>query len=207
MKDLLVHGVYDRDTLQTLREKGIRALAFDLRGRSANLVPFRQLQELLPLLGGEEVYLTFGDDKKETVLSFLNLLEARFPNVGLIFRDVRPAAFYQGLGRSFYWLFDPAGDWREILSLDAASGVLLPLRYQSDYQRLPELWRLVDERNLAVYLHAESFEQSLFVNLHGGLKLSIDLTSEVERSYRSVDQEKLRTMRLWRSAHANPAGQ
>ncbi len=207
MKHLLVHGVYDRDTLQTLRDKGIKAIAFDLRGRSPNLIPYRQLQDLLKHLGSEEVYLTFGGDKKETVLSFLNLLQAELPVTGLIFRDAQPLSFYRDIGHSFYWMFDPEADWKGILSLDAARGVLLPLRYQGDYQRLPELWRLFEERQLDIYLHAESFEQSLFINIHGDLKLSVDLTGEVERSYRSVDQERLKTMKLWRSVHAHTAGQ
>ncbi len=207
MKHLLVHGVYDRDTLQTLRDKGIRAVAFDLRGRSANLIPYRQLQDLSKHLGTEEVYLTFGGDKRETVLSFLNLLQAELPVAGLIFRDAQAVSFYRDLGHAFYWMLDLEADWRGILSLESARGVLLPIRYQANYQRLPELWRLIEERQLDVYLHAESFEQSLFINVHGDLKLSVDLTGEVEGSYRSVDQDRLKTMKLWRTVHANPAGQ
>lgn len=207
MNSLLVHGVYDSDTLNTLKNVPVREFSFDLRGRSLNLVPFKDLLFLLQKLSGEEVFLTFENDRKETILSFLNLLKDTPFNFTLIFRDNLSANFYHEVGRPFYWMFQPDSHWEEILSLPDAKGVLLPLRYQNHYQQMPELWNLIDGKKLDVYLHAENFEQTLFMNLDQEIKLSVDLTPEVEKSFRRVDQEKLKRMKIWRWINENSAGQ
>lgn len=207
MSSLLIHGCYDLKTLETLKEHGIHKIAFDLRPRSSSLVTFRDLSKILSHLSTEQLFLTFADDKKETVLSYVSLLRNEPFTFTLIFRDAQPVNFYREVNLPFYWMFDPAGDWKNILSLPNAKGVLLPLKYQSLYQRLPELWNLVEEENLDVFLHAETFEETLFLNLGQEIKVSIDLTAEVEAAYRSVDQEKLKKMKIWRRFNENSARQ
>lgn len=207
MNSLLIHGCYDSKTLDTLKDFGVKEFSFDLRGRSLNLIPFSELTSLLKKLTTEQVFLTFENDKKETVLSFLNLLRNEPFKFGLIFRDHQSSSFYSELGHDFYWMFHPEGDWKDILSLSNARGIFLPIRYQNHYQKLPELWDLVEERNLDVYLHADNFEQTLFMNLSQEIKLSLDLTAEVEQSFRKVDQEKLKKMKIWRRLNESPAGQ
>jgi hypothetical protein len=207
MNSLLVHGCYDSKTLETLKNLGTKELAFDLRGRSPNLITFRDLTALLSQLSTERVFLTFGDDRKETIISFLNLLKNESFSFTLIFRDHQDVNFYAELGMPFYWMFHPEGDWKNILTLPNAKGVLLPVRLQSHFQRIHELWDLIDQRNLDVFLHADTFEETSFLNLGQEIKLSLDLTNEVERSYRNVDQDRLKTMKIWRKLHENSAGQ
>ena len=208
MNSYLIHGIYESQTLATLKELGINEFSFDLRGRSPNLIPFYELQSLLTKLPVvNRIFVTFENDKKETILSFLNMLEKSRVKIFLMFRDQQNPAFYQGLNQSFYWMFNPHCDWKSILSLDLAHGVLLPLKYQEMYRSLPELWKMIEKKNLDVYLHADNFEQGLFVTPSQDMKLSIDLTSEVEKSFRLVDQEKLRQMKLWRKLNENSARQ
>lgn len=207
MNSLLIHGCYDSKTLDTLKDLGIKEFSFDLRGRSLNLVPFHELTLLLKKLSTEQIFLTFENDRKETILSFLNMLKNVPFNFSLIFRDHQSPAFYSEIGQSFYWMFHPEGDWKSILSLNNAQGVILPVKFQNFYQKLPELWELIEERNLDVYLHADNFEQTLFMNLSQEIKLSLDLTSEVEQSYRAVDQEKLKNMKIWRKLNESSTGQ
>ncbi len=203
MNSLLIHGCYDSNTLDTLKHLGTKELAFDLRGRSANLVPFKDLQKLLKASRVERVFLTFENDRKETILSYLNLLKIESISFNLIFRDHLPTSFYQEFSTPFFWMFHPEGDWKGILKLSNLKGVILPVKWQSQYQSLPELWHLIDKRNIEVYLHAESCEEALSLNLEQDMKLSLDLTSEVESSYRSVDQEKLKKMKIWRRLNEN----
>ncbi len=203
MNSLLIHGCYDSKTLDTLKNLGTKEIAFDLRGRSANLVPFKDLQKLLKLTTLERVFLTFENDRKETILSFLNLLKNEATQFNLIFRDHLAAEFYQEIALPFFWMFNPEGDWKGILSLPNVKGVILPLKWQNAYQSLPQFWELIDRKHLEVYLHAENCEEALSLNLQHDIKLSIDLTSEVESSYRSVDQEKLKKMKIWRRLNEN----
>lgn len=203
MNNLLIHGCYDSQTLDTLKNFGVKEFSFDLRGRSSNLVTFRDLIVLLGNLTSEKVYLTFENDRKETILSYLNILKDKPFTFELIFRDCQDSSYYQEIGKAFHWMYHPDGDWRSILGLSNCKGILLPLKFQSSYQRLPELWSYLDNKSLDVYLHAENYEQTAFMNLRGEARLSIDLCNEIEQSFRTVDQEKLKNMRFWRSFHEN----
>jgi hypothetical protein len=207
MNSLLIHGCYDLKTLETLKEYDIKKLSFDLRARSLNLVTFRDFSKILSKLTTEQLFVTFENDKKETVHSYLSLLRNEPFTFTLIFRDSQPVNFYKEINYSFYWMFNPEGDWKSILKLPNAKGVLLPLKWQSLYQNLPELWELIEEESLDVFLHAENFEQTLFLNLGREIKVSVDLTGEIESGYRTVDQEKLKKMKIWRRFNENTARQ
>lgn len=198
MKGLLIHGCYDSDTLTTIRSLGIKEISFDLRGRSFNLISYKDLLSFLSQLSTEKIFLNFENDKKETILSYLNLLQNQPFNFNLIFRDSRPAEFYHEINLPFYWMFSPEADWKSILSLPTAEGVFLPLKYQQIYPELPELWKIIDARNISVYLHASTFEETLFLKAYDDLKISIDLSPEIEKSFRCVDQVKLKDQKIWR---------
>jgi len=102
-------------------------------------------------------------------------------------------------------MFHPAGDWKSILAAKKIQGILLPLKWQDDYHKYPELWKLIEDKHLEVYLHAENFEEALIPNVDLGLNLSVDLTQEVEFGYRVIDQNKLKEMKIWRKLNESPA--
>lgn len=207
MNSFLIHGCYDLHTLNTLKILGTKKLAFDLRGISPNLIVFKDLKLLLKSLSSEKIYLTFENDNQETILSFLNLLKDEHFEFNLIFRDSRPVEFYQKISTPFLWMFDPNADWKSILHLPFLKGVLLPLKLQQQFQRLPLLWESIDRRNIEVYLHANTFKEALELNLNEDVNISLDLSAEVEISYRKVDQDKLKKMHIWRRFNENSAGQ
>ncbi len=198
MNGLLLNGVYDVTTFDNLKARNVKEFAFDLRGRSPNLITFRELEVILPKLGDARAFLVFENDRRETILSFMNLLSGKNIDFTLLFRDSLEASFYADLKQPFYWMFNPSADWMKILEAPLAKGILLPLKYHTQYKNFPELWNLLDERNLDVYLHAETFEETVFMKLEGDIKLSLDLTSEIEKGFRQVDQEKLMNMKFWR---------
>jgi hypothetical protein len=76
-------------------------------------------------------------------------------------------------------------------------GVFLPLGFQDFYNLEPEVWRMIDARGLDVFLHASSVEQSLGLEFDQHLKLSIDLSRELESGYRMVDYKKLNQLKIW----------
>lgn len=198
MNSMLIHGCYDHETLKLLKDKGISDFSFDLRGRSTNLIPFGELKKCLTELSAETVYLTFQNDKKETILSYLDLLKNDLGNYSLILRDKESPEYYLNLQQDFFWMFEPEANWKEILHTPNLKGVFLPVKYQLEYGMLPELWEIIEQRNLETFLHAETFEETAFLKLGDEVKLSIDLTSEVEKSFRKVDHEKLNGLRIWR---------
>lgn len=204
MKSFLIHGVYDEKTLETIEGLGPHRFAFDLRARSLNLVTFQNLNRLLSRFQGEEIFLIFGNDLPSTIESYLNLLKEHSQKITLIFREEQTVEFYQNLNRSFYWMFDPYGNWKSILSVREVRGVLLPIKYKSFYEAHPELWNLIQARNLEVFLHAENFDEALQYGLQEDVNLSIELGQEVHMKYRSIDQEKLKRSKIWRNVNESP---
>lgn len=198
MKTLVIHGVYESLTLRTLKGLGVKEFSFDLRARSKNFIPLRDLTQVVHELNHDDrLFLTFENDGPETISSTLDLLKKVPHTFQLIFRDSRSASYYRDLKRDFFWMFHPDSEWIEILKIEHLRGIFLPLTHQAIYQSNTELWELIDKKGLEVYLHSDNFEQSLVTTFSKDIKLSLDLTNEVEVQYRSVDQLKLRKMKIW----------
>lgn len=198
MKLLLVNGIYDETTLTTLKDLGVKIFGFDLRGNSLNLVSFSKLNSWLGSLTDQRVLLEFENDKDTTVLSFLNLLEHHKQNFCLVFRDARPLEYYEKINKDCFWMFDPNADWRSMLELSCLKGIFLPLKWQAYYQSIPKLWEIVENRKLEIFLHADHFSQLDQLSTFENINISVDLSHEVESSYRNVDQQRLRKMKIWR---------
>lgn len=205
MNRLLIHGVFHLSTLHILKNMGVRDVSFDIRPQSLNFVPTKDLKLLIDN-AFDRSFLTFADEKIETIKSYLNLLGDR-PNLRLIIRDNVNYSFFRNLNEPFFWMFDPAGDWRAILSLDYAQGILLPLKFQNIYKNMADLWHLIEEKKLDVFIHTSSFEEARFINLNENVQISIDMTSEVESSYRQVDEGKLKSLMIWRKVNEDFTGQ
>jgi len=205
MSSLLIHGCYDPITLKTLKDLKVKEFAFDLRPRSLNFIPLNMLKSLIALLSDEKIFLVFENDKEATVASVLDLLKQAGKTFYVIFRDLQDADFYHQTEIPFYWMFHPAADWKSILASKKLQGIFLPLKWQDDYQTYPELWKMIEEKHLDVFLHGENFEEALIPDVDIGLKLSIDLTPEVESQYRQVDQKKLKDMKIWRKLYESSA--
>jgi hypothetical protein len=191
MKGPLIHGCYDKDTLRTLKEIGIQRFGFDLRGRSPNLVPYHALKEMLKDLSGESPLLIFENDRASTVSSFIDLLGGP-KNLVLEFRDTTGADFYDSFRLPYFWMFNPQADWQKIFHSRHLKGVLLPLSYQDFYRSHPEFWDRIEKRGLEVFLHATHFSEVQRIQKNGDLLLSVDLSREVEKGFRSIDQERLK---------------
>ena len=207
MTRLLINGLYDAKTLETLNSKVSCQFAFDLRARSSNLVPFHQLQNILKNLHTENIFLTFENDRPETIQSFLDLLKDMPFQITMIFRDKQSVRFYETLGLPYFWMFDPEGDWQGILNTTHVKGVLLPFKWQKSYQNNTTLWNLIQFRNLEVFVHADNFTEAQHLEIGPDMKLSLDLTSEIESGFRKVDQEKLKKMNIWSKFNENPTRQ
>jgi len=198
MNFLLVNGIYDSTTLRTLKDLGVEYFGFDLRARSPNLIPYSQLNLCLTEIRDAKVILNFENDLSATVLSFLNLLGPHKRNFELLFRDRQPASYYENINKDFYWMFHPEGDWNSILELKTLKGLFLPLKWQMQYQNIPKLWEIVENRKLEIFIHADSFSEIGKASTLEDINLCVDLGNEVEASYRSIDQVRLSRMRIWK---------
>ena len=205
--DLLIHGVFDAQTLKTLHSLNVSRIGFDLRGKSLNLIPFHVLKSLIPNLKLQQHYLTFENDKLETVLSFLNLLGEDKNKFYLEFRDQMPASYYASINHPFVWFFHPEADWQNILHLPLVRGIILPVKFQSYYQGLPKFWHMVQELNIPVILHVDSFSDLELYVREKNLTLSVDLGRELESGFRKIDQARLQNLSIWRNLNETFAGQ
>lgn len=205
--DLFIHGIYDAQTLKTLGQLNVKKLGLDLRGKSLNLIPFHTLKSFIPMLTDQEVHLIFENDKPATVNSFLSLLGTDQTRFVLQFRDTQEAAYYNSFAHPFSWFFHPDGDWENILRSPLLQTLILPVKFKQDYQSLPKLWHMIQERLLPVVLHVESFtDLNLYVH-EKNLTLSVDLGRDMECSFRKIDQSRLSSLSIWRKNHETLAGQ
>lgn len=205
--DLLIHGVFDAQTLKTLQALNVPRIGFDLRGKSLNLIPFHVLKSLIPQFKSAQCYLTFENDRASTVQSFLDLLGDDKNKFELEFRDQRPADFYASINHAFSWFFHPEGDWQSIIQLPLLKTVVLPVKYQDHYQNLPKLWHTVQERNLQVILHVDSFSDLELYVREKNLTLSVDLSKDMEIGFRQIDQSRLMNLSIWRTKYEIASGQ
>ncbi|HXH29630.1 MAG TPA: hypothetical protein VNJ01_02345 [Bacteriovoracaceae bacterium] len=201
MKSFLINGCYDPQTLRTLLDLGIQHFGFDLRGFSPNLIAFHRLKDLLAQLPLQRSQLVFQNDKPETVLSFLDMLRST-AGWTLQFRDQLTPEYYRRLNFPFVWMFHPDADWENIFKIPTLEGVMLPVKWKNFYSTRPEVWAEIDQRQLDVYLHADSFEEASCIEPQHDLKISIDLSLEIEKGFRTVDQELLKKLKIW-SFHEN----
>jgi hypothetical protein len=204
MTDVLIHGCYDQVTFQTLLSLGVRNFAFDLRGRSPNLIPFRGLKNLLSTAPLKEVFLVFEDDQIATVESFLNLLKDLPFRFTLIFRGKESSRYLREVNHPFYWMAREGEEWKEIIELPLLKGILVPLKGQ-ELHADGHFWERTESRGIDVFLHAQSFEELSRLPFAEGVKVSLDLTQEIETKYRQVDQAKLKDRSLWRKLNENPS--
>ena len=63
---------------------------------------------------------------------------------------------------------------------------------QSFYQKNGIFWDYIERRDLEVYVHAVSFTEALTLQKDTEANVSVDLTKEMEKSFRIVDQDRLR---------------
>ena len=134
MNQLLINGCYDEKTLRSFIDLGVSRLAFDLRAKSPNLVPFNQLKIFSEILAGKEIVLIFENDRTSTILSFLDMLKSSPVSCVLEFRDYREADYYKSLQQPFFWMFEPGSDWLNILQVPHIKGVLLPISMKDKFK-------------------------------------------------------------------------
>lgn len=205
--DLLIHGVYDATTLKSLQSLNVTRIGFDLRASSLNLVPFHVLKNLLVDLRLSHAYLTFENDKIETVKSFLDLLGEDKDKFHLEFRDSQSFSYYASVDHPFTWFFDPAADWKNITALPHLSALILPVKYKDFLQSMPDLWQQVEDRKIPVILHVSSFTDLELYVQEKNLTISVDLGREMETGYRKIDQLRLINLSIWRPSYEIASGQ
>jgi hypothetical protein len=205
--DLLIHGVYDATTLKSLQSLNVTRIGFDLRGSSLNLVPFHVLKTLIADFRLRHAYLTFENDKIETVNSFLDLLGEEKHRFHLEFRDAQNASYYASIGHPFTWFFDPSADWKKIIALPHLAALVLPLKYKDFFQSLPQLWQSIDDKKIPVILHVSSFADLELYVQEKNLTISVDLGREMETGYRKIDQLRLINLSIWRPTYEIASGQ
>lgn len=192
MNQLLINGCFDRATFQMLKSLGVKRFGFDFRPRSTSLITFDEINFILSQSSDETFYLIFEDEKEEIIKSTLDLLKVHQKSFILQFRDRKSLKFYQQLGRPVVWMFDPDCDWKEILNLDNVKGVILPYELSSFFQVRPDLWEIIEYRNLEVILHAKTAADISLLSTQDDVFLSFDLENHFMKSYRNVNQVRLR---------------
>lgn len=192
MNQLLINGCFDRATFQMLKSLGVKRIGFDFRPRSTSLITFDEINFILSQSSDETFFLIFEDEREEIIKSTLDLLKAHQKSFILQLRDRRSLKFYQQLQAPVFWMFNPDCEWKEILNLDNVKGVILPYELSSFFQVKPELWEIIEYRNLEVILHAKTAADISLLSSQDDVLLSFDLENQFMKSYRNVNHIRLK---------------
>jgi len=167
-----------------------------MRPQSPNLVTFGELKKILSGRVLERAILVFENEKLSTIVSAVDLLRDSGTRLELEFRDSQSSQYYELTKLPFFWVWRPEGDWRNILELSNLKGIILPTKSRSSLMDA-EFWDLLQKKSVEVYIHADSLAEAEALALDPELSLSLDLSRDIETSYRKVDLEKLRNHKLW----------
>lgn len=203
-----VAGVYDKRTIQRLKEVGIDQLSFDFRARSFNFLQqhaFMELQEDLAL--DENIYLHFENEADFVIHKILDDLKDRrnAKNITLEFSDLMPVEFYESFKKPFIWHYN--FDYKDFENINKSKYIKgIVLRF-SDLLKLHEDGVL---HNFCNNFHAlfinllsnEDFKLTLELdwdsNLFSSISeffdfdlISIPISNKVEICYRNVDLSKV----------------
>ncbi len=203
-----VAGVYDKRTIQRLKEVGVGQFSFDFRARSFNFLQqhsFMELQKELDL--DEEIFLHFENEADFVIQKIVDDLKAErsTKNVTLEFSDINSVEFYDSFKKPFVWHYN--FDSKELDTLNKSKylqGIVLKF---SDLLKLHEDGVLHNFCNnfhslFIDLLSREDFKLTLELDWDSNLFASISelfdfdliaipISNKVEICYRNVDLGKV----------------
>jgi hypothetical protein len=205
-----VEGIYDKRTIQRLKDLKLKDLSFDFRPRSFNFIQQHNLIELLDELSlDDNCYLHFENEADFVVKNILDSVcnKRKKETVYLEFSDDREVEYYESFDQQFIWHFsNEAKNTSSIIKSKNLKGIVLPF---SELLKAHESGVL---HNFSNNFHAQFFE--LLTNNAGKLILQMDwdsnlfssiieyfdfdiisvaINNKVEVCYRNVDLGKVQS--------------
>ncbi|WP_127716438.1 hypothetical protein [Halobacteriovorax sp. HLS] len=205
---LRVEGIYDKRTVQRLKQSGLKDLSFDFRVRSFNFLQKHIFEELLDEVShDDQIYLLFENEADFVIESIIEVAQTKCKkeNIILEFSDDQSASFYESFGMSYIWHYQSdSKNMANISSSNLLKGINL------SFTDLLDAHNKVTLHNLSVNLHA-TFSK-LFLDESGLLILNLDwdsnlfssiveyfdfdiismaINNKVEVCYRNVDLSKM----------------
>lgn len=209
-KKVKVSGIYDKRTIQRLKEVGIDQISFDFRARSFNFLQqhsFMELQEELAI--DESIYLQFENEADFVVKKIIDDLKVvrSSSNLFLEFSDEQTSDYYDQFLTPFIWHYS-----LECKSLEAISGSKyvrgIVLKF-SDLLKLHEdgilhnfcnnfhsqFMTLLKNKEFKLILELD-WDSNLFSSISEYFDfdlISVAISNKVEICYRNVDLAKVQT--------------
>ena len=209
-KKVKISGIYDKRTIQRLKEVGINQISFDFRARSFNFLQqhsFMELQEELAI--DESIYLQFENEADFVIKKIIDDLKhvRSSNNLFLEFSDEQTSSYYDQFLTPYIWHYS-----LECKSLEAIeeskyiSGIVLKF---SDLLKLHEdgvlhnfcnnfhsqFIKLLSNKEFKLILDLD-WDSNLFSSISEYFDfdiISVAINNKVEVCYRNVDLAKVQT--------------
>lgn len=205
---LRVEGIYDKRTIQRLKQSGLVDLCFDFRVRSFNFLQKHIFEELLDEVSHDDnIYLLFENEADFVIKSIVEVAQKKCKkeNIFLEFSDDQDSSFYESFGLSYIWHYQSSS--KNITNISSSSllkGISL------SFNELLETHNKAMLHNLSINFHA--LFSKLLLGQEGILILSLDwdsnlfssiieyfdfdivsmaINNKVEVCYRNVDLSKV----------------
>ncbi|WP_044557452.1 hypothetical protein [Halobacteriovorax marinus] len=205
---VIVAGIYDKRTIQRLKEVGVDQLSFDFRAKSFNFLQqhiFMQLQQELQIQ--EKIYLHFENEADFVISKILDDLKLSrgSANTYLEFSDMNSDQFYDKFETPFLWHYNFESPFIDkIPNAKYLRGIIFKF---SDLLKLHEDGVLLNfcnnfhslyinclkDENFKLILQLD-WDSNLFASISEHFDftdISLNISDKVEICYRNVDLSKV----------------
>ena len=213
---LRVEGIYNSETLKSLRDEGLSHFLFDFRPRSFNFIQIYVLEEIMKqhFNYSDNYILLFKDEPEFVVNKILDDIEKSvtennpqalgIDNIKLEFWDQKDTEYYDSFEKGYTVLFDPRLDVKSLLSSRYFEGFVFSSAWLKSLHEknsfIPVMTEFLkvyyadknNRKKLCLKIDdVEDLFPSLSEYLDSDLK-SFSIDQNLEVSYRHVDYPRLK---------------
>ena len=203
-----VEGIYDKRTLQSLKDLKLKDLSFDFRPRSFNFLQKKLLEELLEDVSQDDtVYLHFENEADFVIKNILESATKKCEkkNIILEFSGNQTAEYYESFNHDFLWNYDPSSEHLDdILKSKLLKGLIIPLSIINEEHRKGNIINFSKELHSKIFnllskdsgmlILSMDWDSNLFSSLVQYFDfdlISIPINNKIEVCYRNVDLSKM----------------
>jgi hypothetical protein len=203
-----VEGIYDKRTIERLKDLKLKDLSFDFRPRSFNFLQKHLLNDLLDEVSSSDtVYLHFENEADFVIKSILETAKEKCTkeNIILEFSGDQTAEYYNSFEQGFCWTYNPESkNIDEILSSKYLKGLVIPFSIINQEHQKGTIHKFSKEIHAKIInlLNLESGKLVLSMDWDSNLfssivqyfdfdLISIPINNKIEVCYRNVNLSKM----------------
>lgn len=196
-----ISGIYDKRTIKTLNDLGVKCFEFDSRPRSFNFIQKRVIETILKesFIGEEKVSIHFANEVDFVVKDILSVF-SEFKKTTLTFSDDQEATYYDQFETPYYWHYRTSKNTKEILASKHNIGIIFDIELLEEllskqtlntfFMNFLSLPKTID-KELIIKMDWNSELSAQIRDIIDPSYIELSVNDKVEVCYRNVDTGKI----------------